>query len=44
VKQCLSSADRWIRWTTTASVVLLALIAAVVSYQHMHEFASPWRE
>jgi hypothetical protein len=39
VKQCLSPADRWIRWTTTASVVLLALIAAVVSYQHMHELA-----
>jgi hypothetical protein len=29
-------ADRWIRWTTTASVVLLAGIAAVVSYRHMH--------
>jgi hypothetical protein len=28
--------DRWIRWTTTASVVLLAGIAAVVSYRHMH--------
>jgi hypothetical protein len=31
-----SLADRWIRWTTTASVVLLAGIAAVVSYRHMH--------
>ncbi len=28
--------DRWIRWTTTGSVVLLAAIAAVVSYRHMH--------
>ena len=28
--------DRCIRWTTTASVVLLAAIAAVVSYRHMH--------
>jgi len=28
--------DRCIRWTTTASVVLLAGIAAVVSYRHMH--------
>src|SRR5262249_52037982 len=31
--------DRWIRWTTTASVVLLAGIAAVVSYRHMHTLA-----
>lgn len=29
--------DRGIRWTATASVVLLALIAAVVSFGHMHE-------
>src|SRR5215470_12735017 len=28
--------ERWIRGTTTASVVLLAGIAAVVSYGHMH--------
>jgi Protein of unknown function (DUF2637) len=28
--------DRWIRWTTTGSVVLLAAIAAMVSYRHMH--------
>jgi hypothetical protein len=28
--------ERWIRGTTTASVVLLACIAAVVSYGHMH--------
>ncbi|WP_253876838.1 DUF2637 domain-containing protein [Actinomadura rupiterrae] len=32
-------ADRLIRATTTASVVLLALIAAVVSYRHMHHLA-----
>jgi hypothetical protein len=30
------SADRWIRWTTTGCVALLALIAATVSYLHMH--------
>src|SRR5712691_1031792 len=29
-------ADRWIRWTTTGCVALLALIAATVSYLHMH--------
>jgi hypothetical protein len=28
--------ERWIRGTTTASVVLLACIAVVVSYGHMH--------
>jgi Protein of unknown function (DUF2637) len=28
--------DRWIRWTTTISVLMLAAIAAVVSYRHMH--------
>jgi len=28
--------ERWIRGTTTASVVLLACIAGVVSYGHMH--------
>ncbi len=39
MKNSLSRADRCIRWTTTASVVLLAAIAAVVSYQHMHELA-----
>ena len=32
-------ADRWVRRTTTASVVLLAGIAAVVSYGHMHALA-----
>ncbi len=32
----LSGADRWIRRATTARIVLLAGIAAVVSYQHMH--------
>ncbi|MFI9559077.1 DUF2637 domain-containing protein [Nonomuraea endophytica] len=34
-----SSPDRWIRWTTTSSVVLVAGIAAVVSYRHMHTLA-----
>lgn len=29
-------ADKWIRWTTTGCVALLALIAATVSYLHMH--------
>src|ERR1035438_2291691 len=29
-------ADRWIRWTTTGCVALLALIAATLSYLHMH--------
>jgi hypothetical protein len=28
--------DKWIRWTTTGCVALLALIAATVSYLHMH--------
>lgn len=32
-------ADRWIRRTTTGSVLLLAGIAAVVSYRHMHLLA-----
>ncbi|WP_026416993.1 DUF2637 domain-containing protein [Actinomadura oligospora] len=32
-------ADRLIRGTTTAAVGLLALIAAVVSYRHMHRLA-----
>ena len=31
-----ASVDRWIRWTTTGCVALLALIAATVSYLHMH--------
>jgi hypothetical protein len=30
------AADRWIRWTTTGCVTLLALIAGTVSYLHMH--------
>src|SRR5215472_15025601 len=29
-------ADRWIQWTTTGCVGLLALIAGKVSYLHMH--------
>lgn len=28
--------DRWIRWTTTGCVAMLALIAGTVSYLHMH--------
>jgi hypothetical protein len=32
----MSRSDRWIRWTTTGCVALLALIAATVSYLHMH--------
>src|ERR1017187_4894837 len=28
--------DRWMRWTTTGCVGLLALIAGTVSYLHMH--------
>lgn len=39
MKNLLFGADRCIRWTTTASVALLAVIAAVVSYRHMHELA-----
>src|SRR5262249_36150404 len=31
-----AGADRWIRWTTTGCVALLALIAGTVSYLHMH--------
>jgi Protein of unknown function (DUF2637) len=34
-----AQADCWIRRTTTASVLLLAAIAAVVSYRHMHALA-----
>src|SRR6516164_9733269 len=29
-------ADQWVRWTTTACAGLLALIAGIVSYLHMH--------
>ena len=31
-----ANADRWIGWTTTGCVGLLALIAGTVSYLHMH--------
>jgi hypothetical protein len=31
-----AGADRWINWTTTGCVALLALIAGTVSYLHMH--------
>jgi len=33
-------ADRWIGWTTTSCVAVLALIAATVSYLHMHDLAA----
>ncbi len=36
---CEMRPDCWIRLTTTASVLLVALIAAVVSFRHMHELA-----
>lgn len=29
-------ADLWLRWTTTGCMALMALIAATVSYLHMH--------
>ncbi|MEV7006629.1 DUF2637 domain-containing protein [Streptosporangium sp. NPDC051022] len=43
----LGKADRIIRGTTTASVVVLALIAGAISYRHLHTLAirhgeSPW--
>ncbi|WP_304450699.1 DUF2637 domain-containing protein [Nocardiopsis sp. YSL2] len=31
--------SRWSRWVTIAAVLLLAMIAAVVSYSHMYELA-----
>ncbi|HEY4851129.1 MAG TPA: DUF2637 domain-containing protein [Streptosporangiaceae bacterium] len=31
-----AGAERWIKWTTTGCVGLLALIAGTVSYLHMH--------
>ena len=33
---CEPAGDRWIWWTTTGCVALLALIAGTVSYLHMH--------
>ncbi|MEV4170235.1 DUF2637 domain-containing protein [Nonomuraea sp. NPDC049709] len=33
------SADRWVRVTTLAGVLLVALVAAVVSFRHMHELS-----
>ena len=36
----VSQADRWIRRTTIGCVGLLALIAATVSYLHMHELVA----
>jgi hypothetical protein len=35
-----AGADRWMRWTTTGCVVLLALIAGTVSYLHMHRLVA----
>jgi len=35
-----SRPDRWIRWTTTGCVGLLALIAGTVSYLHMHRLVA----
>ena len=32
--------DRWIRWTTTGCVALLALIAGTVSYLHIHRLVA----
>ena len=32
----LDGADRVIRWMTTLSVIVLAIIAAIVSYKHMY--------
>jgi hypothetical protein len=31
--------SRWSRWTTIAAVLMLAAIAAVVSYSHMYDLA-----
>jgi Protein of unknown function (DUF2637) len=33
-------ADRWIGWTTTGCVTLLAVIAGTVSYLHMHQLVA----
>ncbi|NKY99054.1 DUF2637 domain-containing protein [Nocardiopsis dassonvillei subsp. albirubida] len=35
----LMDSSRWSRWTTIAAVLMLAVIAAVVSYSHMYELA-----
>jgi Protein of unknown function (DUF2637) len=35
-----AGADRWMRWTTTGCVALLALIAGTVSYLHMHRLVA----
>jgi hypothetical protein len=35
----ITGGDRWVRRTTTVAVVVLAGIAAAVSYRHMHELA-----
>ncbi|GAA2637950.1 hypothetical protein GCM10010411_92220 [Actinomadura fulvescens] len=36
-----SSAERVIRWASTASVIALAGIAAVISYKRMYQLVSP---
>jgi hypothetical protein len=36
--------DRAIRWTTTVSVVVLAGIAALVSYKHMYTLVREYGE
>lgn len=33
-------ADGWIGWTTTGCVALLAVIAGMVSYLHMHQLVA----
>jgi Protein of unknown function (DUF2637) len=37
-------ADRLVRWTTTVSVVVLAGIAAIVSYKHMYALVHRYGE
>jgi Protein of unknown function (DUF2637) len=37
-----AGAGRWIRWTTSGCVGLLALIAGTISYLHMHALVA-WR-
>lgn len=39
-----SASERAIRWTTTLSVIVLASIAAVVSYKHMYELVLRYGE
>ncbi|MFG2091544.1 MULTISPECIES: hypothetical protein [unclassified Spirillospora] len=39
-----SPADRVIRWASTLSVIVLAGIAAVISYKHMYELVLRYGE